>query len=112
MITAAGLLRKITIAGDQGAIAAAIGCERSTHVRLHHGLALWFDHHHSDPGRRPNMAAVCLMSNCSHLDVNTMPIPNDTVVLTGIDSAAGTPAALHTGHYRALAAELMANDTA
>jgi hypothetical protein len=58
------------------------------------------------------MAAVCLMSNCSDLDVNTMPIPNDTVVLSAIDSATGKPAALRSSHYRALAAALMASDAA
>jgi len=111
-ITADHVLRKITVAGGEEGIRAAIGCSGLSRFDIRHGVAIWFDRHHSDPSRRPNMAAVCLMTNCSDADPQTMPIPNDVIVLTGTDSATGRPRTLRPDQYRALAYTLYGSEVA
>ncbi|MFN8090479.1 MAG: hypothetical protein U0R81_16185 [Mycobacterium sp.] len=107
-ITATDILQMTPVDGEAG-IAAVIGCPALAHIDLHHDVVLWFDAAHTDPQRRPNMAAVCLLCNCSDQDPDVMPIPADTVVLTGTDPTTGAPAPLRSEQYIALAQTLMAD---
>jgi len=98
------LIRTAVVAAD---LAAAIGCAAVSRVQLAHGVTLWFDAAHTDPTRRPNRAAVCLLLNCSDLEEDAVPIPAGDVVLTGTDPGTGEPAELTTAQYIALAAALI-----
>lgn len=111
-ITATDILQITPAAGGEAGIAAVIGCTELARLDLHHGVVLWFDAAHTDPRRRPNMAAVCLLSNCSEQDPAVMPIPADSVVLTGTDPRTGEPAPLRRDQYVALARTLIAPEAA
>lgn len=104
-ITATDILIRTAVAAD--GLATAIGCATVARAQLTHGVTIWFDAAHTDPTRRPNRAAVCLLLNCSDLEEDTVPIPAGDVVLTGTDPDTGGPAELTTAQYIALAMALV-----